>query len=139
MNPTVQYAEIPAIDAAIAPAAVKAIPRYARGAEIFSADIAKTAAIIIGQVKMAVTAIITGPAVADDFCEDMGDLSVGWRDTIKKLAFSTYIVKFSYLRILSKNLNENAKKVIVSLTKIDYYDYYDLFPYTRMCVCMGVP
>ncbi len=88
---------------------------------------------------MARIAIITGPGVAAPFLDDMEFLSVDGGDTIRNLTFSTYIVKLSYLRILSENFFENAKKVIVCDTKINYYDYYDLFPYTRMYVCMGVP
>ena len=67
------------------------------------------------------------------------DLSSRFGDTIRNLTFSTYRVKSSYLRILAENFFGNAKKVIVCVTEIDYYDYYDLILYTRMCVRGGVP
>ena len=60
-------------------------------------------------------------------------------DTIRNLAFSTSVVKLLYLRILAEKFFKKEKKVIVPHTEIDYYDYYDLILYTRMCVCMGVP
>lgn len=112
---------------------------YVAGAFIFSAIKRRPTITIIGQAKEARNTIITGPGVATAPLDDMVVPFDVWGDTITKLTFSTYSVKSSYLRILAENFFENAKKVIVCVTEIDYYDYYDLYSYTRMCVRRGVP
>lgn len=139
-TPVVRYAENPAVSTrAIAPIPVRAIPAMISSVRIFSVSRRSPYATMNGHPKTLIIDIITGSGEVRVESLAMMSFSVVGGDTIKNLAFSTYSVKFSYLRILAENFFENAKKVIVCVTKIDYYDYYDLFPYTRMYVCMGVP